>query len=61
MNAKSIISNIGTYILGAVIMLAVFSLPVLLIVGGVIVGEKILPWLMALSIIAIGVCLATLV
>jgi len=60
MNAKSIISNIGTYILGAVIMLAVFSLPVLLIVGGVIVGEKILPWLMALSIIAIGVCLVIL-
>ena len=60
MNAKSIISIIGTYILGAVIMLAVFSLPVLFIVGGVYVGEKILPWLMALSIIAIGVCIVIL-
>ncbi len=60
MNAKSIISNIGTYVLGAVVMLAVFSLPVLFIVGGVRVGEKILPWLMAFSIIAIGVCLVIL-
>ena len=60
MNAKTIISNIGTYILGAVIGLAMFSLPVLLIAGGVRVGDKILPWLMGLSVIAIGVCIVIL-
>ena len=60
MNVKSILSGIGTYILGTAILLAVFSLHILFIVGGIWVGEKILPWLMALSIIAIGVCLVIL-
>jgi len=54
MNIKSTISDIGSYALGLVIMLAMLSLPVLFIFGGVWIGEKILPWLVLLSILAIG-------
>jgi len=54
MSAKSIISNIGSYALGLVIMLVLVALPVLFIFGGIWVGEKILPWLILLSILAIG-------
>jgi len=60
MAIKTTLANIGTYILGAVIMLAVLSLPVIFIVGGVWVGEKVLPWLMLFSVIAIGFCLVIL-
>jgi len=54
MSVKETISNIGTYALGLVIMLAILALPVLFIVGGVVIGEKILPWLMLLSILTLG-------
>lgn len=54
MSVKSAITNIGTYALGLVIMLALLALPVLFIVGGVAIGEKILPWLMLLSILTLG-------
>lgn len=54
MSIKSTAANMGTYALGLVIMLALLSLPVLFIVGGVVVGEKILPWLMLLSILVLG-------
>ena len=54
MNVRSTLSDIGTYALGLVIVLAILSLPVLLIVGGVVVGEKILPWLVLLSVFALG-------
>lgn len=54
MSVKETISNVGSYALGLVIMLAILALPVLFIVGGVAVGEKILPWLMLLSILALG-------
>lgn len=54
MSVKSAITNIGTYALGFVIMLAVLALPVLFIFGGVAIGEKILPWLMLLSILTLG-------
>ena len=53
MSVKSTVSNIGTYALGLVIMLAFLALPVLFIVGGVVVAEKILPWLMLLSMLAL--------
>jgi len=61
MNIKSIAANIGTYALGLVIVLVVLSLPVLFIVGGVVVAEKILPWLMFLSILVFGVNIIILV
>lgn len=51
MSVKSTISNIGSYALGLVVMLALLALPVLFIVGGVAIGEKILPWLILLSIL----------
>jgi len=60
MNVKSAITNIGTYALGLVIMLAVLALPVLLIFSGVAIGEKILPWLMLLSILTLGFNIAIL-
>jgi hypothetical protein len=53
MNAKKDLSNIGNYALGIVIMLAILALPVLFIWGGVWIGEKILPWLMRISIITL--------
>lgn len=60
MTIKSTISNAGMYVLGIVIFLAVLALPVLFIVGGVVVAEKALPWLMLLSILALGFCLIIL-
>ena len=54
MSVKSALSNIGTYALGLVIMLAFLALPVLFIVGGVWVGEKVLPWLMLLSVLVLA-------
>lgn len=50
MSLKSTLSNIGSYALGLVVMLALLAIPILFIMGGVWVGEKILPWLMLLSI-----------
>lgn len=52
MNIKSIASNVGSYILGAIVMLLIFCIPVLLIWGGAWLSEKILPWLMLLSLLA---------
>jgi hypothetical protein len=54
MNIKSAISNIGTYALTLIVMLAIPVLLVLFIRGGVWLGEKILPWLMLLSIIVLA-------
>ena len=54
MSVKSVITNIGTYALGLVIMLAFIALPVLFIVGGVVVGEKVLPWLVLLSVLTLA-------
>lgn len=54
MNIKSTLTNIGTYALGSVGLLALLALPVLFIGGGIRIGEKILPWLMLLSLIAFG-------
>jgi hypothetical protein len=54
MNIKSAISNIGTYALALIVMLAIPVLLVLFIRGGVWLGEKILPWLMLLSIIVLA-------
>jgi hypothetical protein len=54
MSVKSAIKNTGPYALGLVIMLALLALPVLFIVGGVAIGDKILPWLMLLSILTLG-------
>ncbi len=54
MSVKSTVSNIGVYALGLVIMLAFLALPVLFIVGGVLVAEKILPLLMLLSMLALA-------
>jgi hypothetical protein len=53
MGIKSTASKLGTYALGAVIMVALFALPVLFIIGGVAVAKKILPWLMFLSILTL--------
>jgi len=49
MNLKSTLSNIGSYAFGLVVMLALLAIPILFIMGGVWIGEKILPWLMLLS------------
>ncbi|MHB1014726.1 MAG: hypothetical protein ACYC2W_05540 [Desulfurivibrionaceae bacterium] len=54
MNIKSTLANIGTYALGLVGLLALLALPALFIGGGIRIGEKILPWLMLLSLIAFG-------
>lgn len=54
MSVKSTVSSIGGYVLGLVLFLALASLPVLFIVGGVLVAEKILPWLMLLSFLALA-------
>lgn len=51
MSVKSVISSIGTYALGLAMLLVIIALPVLFIVGGVVVGEKILPWLILLSML----------
>ena len=61
MSVKSALSNIGTYALGLVIMMAFIALPVIFIVGGVWVGEKILPWLMLLSVLALALNIIILV
>lgn len=60
MNIQSFVKNIGTYALGIVALLAVIALPVILIAGGVWIGEKILPWLMLISLIALGICIVIL-
>jgi hypothetical protein len=54
MSVKSTLSSIGTYALGVVIILALLALPALFIFGGIWVGEKILPWLMLLCILALA-------
>jgi len=54
MSVRSAITSTGTYALGLAFLLAFLSLPVLFILGGVAVGEKILPWLMLLSILTLG-------
>ena len=54
MSVKSTVSSIAAYVLGLVLFLALASLPVLFIVGGVLVAEKILPWLMLLSFLALA-------
>jgi len=54
MSVKSKLSSIGTYALGLVIMLALLALPAFFIFGGIWVGEKILPWLMLLCILALA-------
>jgi len=53
MSEESTLSKIGTFALGVVIMLAVFSIPVILIVGGVWVAEKVLPWLILLCLLVL--------
>ena len=60
MAIKATLANIGSYIFGAVIMLAMLSIPAIFILGGAWVGEKVLPWLMLFSIIVIGFCLVIL-
>ena len=51
MSAKSAISSIATTALGLIVMLVLIALPVLFIVGGIAVGQKLLPWLIFLSIL----------
>ncbi len=57
---KTTLANTGSYIFGAAIMLAMLSLPVIFIAGGVWLGERVLPWLMLLSMIAVGFCVVIL-
>jgi hypothetical protein len=57
---QSTVKNVGTYALGIVWCIAAIALPVILIFGALWVGEKILPWLMLLSILALGVCIVIL-
>ena len=54
MSVKSMVSSIAGSAFGLVIMLAVIAIPVAFIVGGVWVGEKILPWLMFVSVLTLG-------
>lgn len=60
MSIQSSLKNVGTYALGIVILLAVIAVPAIMIAGGVWLGEKILPWLVLLSVIALGVCIVIL-
>jgi len=60
MSAKSAISGIGTYAIGLVIMLAVLSIPALLIHGVALIGPKVFPWLMSLSIILLALNIVVL-
>lgn len=60
MNFQSIVKNIGLYALGIIIFLALLAIPVVLIVGGVWVASKILPWLILLSLLALVVCILIL-
>jgi hypothetical protein len=54
MSIKETLSNMGAYAFGLIILLAVLALPVLFIAGGVVLGEKILPWLVSLSALTLG-------
>ncbi|MEE8576002.1 MAG: hypothetical protein V3T31_01995, partial [candidate division Zixibacteria bacterium] len=54
MSIKSTASEVGTYVLGTIIILAMLAIWGLLVAGGVWVGEKILPWLMVLSPLLFG-------
>jgi len=54
MSVKSKISGIGAGALTLVLIAAFLALPVLFIIGGVWVAEKILPWLMLLSFLALA-------
>lgn len=60
MSIQSNLKNIGTYALGIVALLAIIAIPAIMIAGGVWIGEKILPWLMLLSVVALGVCIVVL-
>jgi len=55
MRVKEAISTIGGLALGLIIMVAVVTIPALFIVGGIVVGKRILPWLVLLCIFALGV------
>ena len=46
-------SNAGLYALGWVLVLALLSVPILLIFGSVWLGERLLPWLMLLSAVTL--------
>jgi hypothetical protein len=61
MSARPTLSTIGTYALGVVIVLALLVLPVLLLVGAERVGEKILPWLMLVCVLALAFNIVILV
>ena len=54
MSLKQRLSSIKTYAIGVVIVLALLALTALFIEGTVWVGEKILPWLMLLSSMALA-------
>ena len=49
----SMASNAGLYALGWVLVLALLSVPILLIFGSVWLGERLLPWLMLLSAVTL--------
>lgn len=55
MSDKSKIAEVGIFGLCLVVMIALLSLPVLIILGGVAIGEKIMPWLMILTILTLGI------
>lgn len=54
MSEKSVLANVGSYALGLALMLGLLFLGVLLIVGGVAIGERLLPWLTRLSMLCLG-------
>jgi len=54
MSIKSTTSKIKNYALGSVIMLLILVSPALFIIGGVTIGKVILPWLILISILALG-------
>jgi hypothetical protein len=54
MSVKSKLSTAGTYVLGAVIALALLAIPAVFLVGAEWLGTKILPWLVLLCVLALG-------
>jgi len=54
MSDESTLSRIKTYAISLAVFLAFVAFSVLLIVGAVKIGEKVLPWLTLVSILALG-------